>query len=259
MLYRKYLKMHLKSSFQYRKNMAFVALNQILILVGEVLAVYLLFTQFETVAGWTFYESLLMMGVVYVTYNFTECFARGYDEFPKLIQSGELDRLLIRPVGIHYQIFGSRVEFVKLTRVFIGLIISVIALVNMQIDWDVWKVLVLIATYLCGTVVVYGLFVLSAGISIYTVENLEFLNIFTNGSKELAFYPINIYAKWLTKFFTFVIPVACFNYLPLSFIMETGSVPMWLCGIAPLLGMLFVIPCVLFFNFSLRKYKSTGT
>ena len=67
MLYRKYLKMHLKSSFQYRKNMAFVALNQILILVGEVLAVYLLFTQFETVAGWTFYESLLMMGVVYVT------------------------------------------------------------------------------------------------------------------------------------------------------------------------------------------------
>lgn len=83
-------------------------------------------------------------------------------------------------------------EFVKLTRVFIGLIISVIALVNMQIDWNVWKVLVLIATYLCGTVVVYGLFVLSAGISIYTVENLEFLNIFTNGSKELAFYPINI-------------------------------------------------------------------
>ena len=140
-----------------------------------------------------------------------------------------------------------------------GIVISVIALVNMNIDWNVWKVLVLIATYICGCSVIFGLFVLSAGISIYTVENLEFLNIFTNGSKEVAYYPINIYAKWLARFFTFVIPVACFNYLPLSFLTGTGSVPMWLCGVAPLFGMLFMIPCIIFFNLSLKRYKSTGT
>ncbi len=259
MLYKNYIKMHMKSSFQYRFNMMFVAFNQLLIMVGEILSVYLLFLQFESVAGWTFYESLLMLGVIYTVYSFVEAFARGYDEFPKLVQSGELDRFMIRPVNIHYQIFGSRFEFTKFPRIILGIVVSVIALVNMSVDWNVWKVLVLIATYICGTFVIFGLFLLSAGISIYTVENLEFLNIVTNGSKELAFYPINIYAKWFTRIFTFVIPIACFNYLPLSFIMETGSVPMWLCGVSPLLGMLFVLPCLLFFNLSLRHYKSTGT
>lgn len=259
MLYTKYLKMHMRSSFQYRANMAFIAITQVLVNIGEVLGVWMLFLQFDSVGGWTFYQSLLMMGVIYTVFSFTECFARGYDEFPKLIKSGEFDRILIRPVSIHYQIFGSKIEFTKLARMLLGIVLSVIALVNMNIDWNVWKVLVLIATYICGCFVIFGLFVLSAGISIYTVENLEFLNIFTNGSKEVAYYPINIYAKWLARFFTFVIPVACFNYLPLSFLTGTGSVPMWLCGVAPLFGMLFILPCIIFFNLSLKRYKSTGT
>ncbi len=259
MLYNNYLKMHAKSFMQYRANMVFISVNQILVNLGEILAVYLLFKQFDSLMGWTFYQSLLMMGIIYTVYPLTECFARGYDEFPKIIKSGEFDRMLIRPVNIHYQIFGSKIEFSKITRIILGIIISVIALVNMQIDWNVWKVLVLILTYICGTFVIFGLFVISAGISIYTIENLEFVNIITNGSKELAYYPINIYAKWLTNIFTFVIPVACFNYLPLSFILGTGSLPMWLCGIAPLFGMLFVVPCLIFFNLSIKNYKSTGT
>ena len=259
MLYSKYLKMHFKSTFQYRLNMFITSFAQIIINIGEVIAVWMLFDRFDSVGQWTFYQSLLMMGIIFTTFSFAECFARGYDEFPKLIKSGQLDRMLIRPVNLHYQIFGSKIEFTKLGRTFLGIVISIIALINMNIDWNIWKVLVLIATFLCGIVVIFGLFVFSAGVSIYTIENLEFLNILTNGSKEIAYYPINIYNKWLARFFTFVIPIACFNYLPLSFITGIGILPSWLCGTAPLLGMFFVVPCILFFNFSLRKYQSSGT
>lgn len=166
--------------------MIFIAFNQVLINIGEVLAIYLLFQQFTLVAGWTFYQSLLMMGIVFTVFPFDECFARGCDEFPQLIQSGDLDRFLIRPVNIHYQIFGSKIEFTKIPRFLLGITISIIALVNINIDWNILKVLVLIATYICGISVIFGLFVFSAGISIYTVENLEFINILTNASKELA-------------------------------------------------------------------------
>jgi len=94
---------------------------------------------------------------------------------------------------------------------------------------------------------------------VFTVENLEFLNILTHGSKEICFYPINIYTKWLARFFTFIVPVACFNYLPLNYIMGYGDLPQILCAFAPLIGMLFVIPCFLFFRWCLKKYQGTGT
>lgn len=259
MLYSKYLKMHIQSSMQYRLNTIFIGLSQALVNVGEVLGVYILFQQFSSVAGYGFYECLLMMGIIFTTFSFAECFGRGYDEFSQLVQTGEFDRILIRPVNIHYQILGSKIELSKLPRIFVGIIISIIALINLNIDWSALKVFVFISALICGVVVIIGLFMLGAAISIFTIEKMEFVNVITDGSKELAYYPINIYAKWLTKIFTFVIPVACFNYLPLSYLLGIGTVPMWLCAIAPLLGSLFIIPCIIIFNLTLKRYKSTGT
>ncbi len=258
-MYRKYVSMHLKSSFEYRLNMLMISFSQVFISIGELLSVYFLFKQFNSVGSWGFYETALMFGVITTVFSLVECFGRGYDSFAMLIKKGDLDRMLVRPVNIHKQIFGSKIEFVKLSRTVLGIIVSVIALINLNISWDFWKVLVLILTFACGCFVVLGVFMIGAGISIFTVENLEFINILTDGSKELAFYPIDIYKKWLTRIFTFIIPVACFNYLPLCFLTGKGSLSPIIYGLSPLFGMLFFIPCLLIFNACLKKYQSTGT
>lgn len=258
-MYKKFVAMHLKSSFEYRLNAFLLVISTLAISLGELLSIYILFQQFESVGNWGFYDATFVFGVITATFAFSECFARGYDEFPTLIKHGDLDRMLVRPVSIHKQIFGSKIEFLKISRVILGIVICIIALVNMNISWNIWKVLVLISTFVCGFFVIWGVFLIGAGISVFTVENLEFVNVITDGSKELAFYPIDIYKKWLTRIFTFIIPIACFNYLPLCYLTGKGTVPMVLCGIAPLLGSLFVIPCILFFNFCLKKYQSTGT
>ncbi len=259
MLYNKFLKMHIKTSMQYRFNTLFIGITQVLVNIGEVLGVWILFSQFTSVKGYGFYECLLMMGIVFTVFSFAECFARGYDEFHMLIKSGEFDRMLIRPVNIHYQILGSKIELTKLARMALGIALVIIALVNLNIDWSFLKILVLISSFICGITTITGLFIISATISIFTIEQFEFVNIFTNGAKETAYYPINIYAKWMTKIFTYVIPVACFNYLPLSYLLEIGNVPMWLCAISPLIGIVFIVPCIIIFNLCLKKYKSTGT
>lgn len=259
MLYKKYLKMHVKTSMEYKFNIFLLTASSTLISLSEIISVWLLFRNFQSVGYWGFYETALMFGIVTTVFALTEMFARGYDEFPNLIKSGTLDRLLVRPVNIHKQIFGSKIEFSKLGRVLLGLVVSVIAILNLNIEWTLFKALVLIATFVCGCLIIWGLMLISAGVSVFTVENLEFLNILTNGSKELCFYPINIYNKWLARFFTFVIPVACFNYLPISYIMGYGNLPQIVYALAPLIGMLFVLPCFIFFNWSLKKYQGTGT
>ena len=259
MLYNKYIKMHSKSAFQYKGNMAMISFSSVLISLSEILAIFLLFKRFESVGYWGFYEAALMFGIITTVFSFTECFARGFDEFANLIKHGDLDRLMVRPVNIVYQIFGSKIEFSKLARVILGIIVSIIAIINLGISWTLSKIIVLILTYICGCFVILGVMMIGAGISVFSVENLEFLNIITNGAKETAYYPINIYNKWLSRFFTFIIPIACFNYLPLSYIMGYGSLPQIIYALSPLIGMLFVIPCVIFFTWSLKKYQSTGT
>ncbi len=258
-MYFKYLSMHFKSSLEYRHNTFMVTLSSVIVSVGELLAIYVMFKQFETVGNWGFYESALMFGIITAVFAFAECFARGYDEFATLIKNGDLDRMLVRPVNIHKQIFSSKIEFTKLARFILGIAVCVYSLIKINITWTFFKVIVLIATFICGVTVIWGLFMIGAGVSIYTVENLEFINIITNGSKEISFYPLNIYNKWLTRIFTFVIPMACFNYLPVTYLLSDGSVSQIWYALSPFIGILFCIPCLLFLNFSLKKYQSTGT
>ena len=259
MLYRKYISMHLKSTMQYKANVIMLSISSCLISVGELMAIFLMFQNFESVGYWGFYETSLMFGLITAIYPFTECFARGFDEFSTIIKNGELDRILIRPVGIIYQIFGSKIEFSKLLKSTFGVAIIIISIVNLNIYWTVAKVLVLISSFVCGCLIIWGVMLRGAGISIFSVENLEFINVFTNGAKEISYYPINIYNKWLSRVFTFIIPVACYNYLPISYIMGYGDLPQVLYALSPILGMLFVIPCILFFKWSLNRYQSTGS
>ena len=259
MLYNKYVKMHSKSAFQFKANMAMVSFSSISISLAEIFSIFLLFKRFESVGYWGFYETALMFGIITTVFSFTECFARGFDEFSNLIKHGDLDRLMVRPVSIVYQVFGSKIEFSKLARVILGIIVSIVAIINLNIAWTMSKIIVLILTYICGCFVILGVMMVGAGISVFSVENLEFINIITNGAKETSYYPINIYNKWLSRFFTFIVPVACFNYLPLSYIMGYGSLPQIVYALSPLIGALFLIPCLLFFLWSLKKYQSSGT
>ena len=53
---------------------------------------------------------------------------------------------------------------------------------------------------------------LPAGISFFTIEGLEFMNIFTDGSREFGKYPLSVYGKGVLKFMTYVIPFALVQY-----------------------------------------------
>ena len=135
MLYGKYFKMQFKSALQYKWNTILLGVSQAVITVGEILGIWLLFKTFKKVGDWGFYESMLMVGVVVTVFAFNECFARGYDECPKLIKTGQFDRLLVRPVNIYFQIFCSKIEFSKFARILLGVIVSIIALIKIQISW----------------------------------------------------------------------------------------------------------------------------
>src|SRR5690606_3917469 len=92
----------------------------------------------------------------------------------------------------------------------------------------------------------------------WTIQGLEVVNIFTDGGSEMAQYPLNIYHKWVSKFFTFVIPFGTVNYLPLMYLLdkhEGNALPYML---APIAGFMFIIPCIFVEQIVVGHYCSTG-
>ena len=256
-LYFKYMAMLLKSQMQYKASFLMTALGQFLVSFTAFFGVYFMFDRFHSVDGFTFSQILICFSITLMAYSITECFARGFDLFPRLIQSGNLDRILVRPRGEIFQVLTANMEFSRVGRLIQAIWMLVIAVSASEIQWTVDKIRTVVMMLIGGVAVFAALFVLYAGISFFTIEGLEFMNIFTNGSLEFGKYPVSIYGEGILKFYTYVIPIALFQYYPFLYLIGRSEDVRLI--FLPLLGFLFLILCYLFFRFGLRRYKSTGS
>ena len=256
-LYCKYLSMLLKSQLQYKASFLMTAIGQFLVSFTTFLGVYFMFSRFHAVEGFTLAETMICFSVMLTAFSLAECFVRGFDVFPRLIKSGDLDRILVRPRSVVFQVLTSNVEFTRVGRLAQALLMLAYAIPNCGVHWTVGKGFTVLSMVAGGFAVFTGLFMLYAGISFFTIEGLEFMNIFTDGSREFGKYPIAIYGESVLRLLTYVVPIALFQYYPFLYLIGRSNT--WQLGLLPLLGFLFILPCYLFFRYGLHKYKSTGS
>lgn len=259
MLYFKFLKMHLKKLMQYRLSFLLSLIAQTLTSSMMLVGMYFLFDRFNAVKGWTFSQVAISYAIVFVCFSFTECFFRGVDQFSKCVKSGSLDTFFTKPRGILHQVICSEVEFSKIGRLIVALVVLIYACCIQPFSWTWLKILDIFLMIICGIVIFLSLFLLGASWSIVTIEGTEVVNIFTDGGRELCQYPLDIYGDAIKKIFTYIIPFACFNYLPMKYIFDMPNSTIWGNALAPLYGILFIIPAYLIFRLALKKYNSTGT
>ncbi len=258
MLYLQYIRLVIKSFLQYRASMWLTTIGQFFVSFFAFFGIYLLFERFDNIAGWTFAEVALCFAVVQTSFAITECYARGFDLFQGMIRTGSFDRIMLRPRSTILQVLGSNFEITRLGRLVQSFIVLGLAVSWLETDWQVLKVLTLLSMVLSGVCIFTGIFILGATVCFWTVEGLEVINIFTDGGREIAAYPLTIYPKWLMRFFTFIIPFGCFNYLPLLHLTGKASGNAAFYMLTPLLGSLFLVPCIFVWHRGVRHYMSTG-
>ena len=221
------------------------------------LGIYFMFSRFSTVEGFTYQQVLLCFAAVLMAFSIAECFGRGFDLFPRMISNGEFDRVLVRPKSEVFLVLASQIELTRIGRLLQAVIIFCYALPASGIIWTWNKILVLFLMVSCGSIIFFGLFLVYAAFSFFTIEGLEFMNILTDGGREFGRYPFSVYGQGVLKFLTYVIPLALFQYYPLLYLIGRNEDVFHM--IIPLFGLVFLIPCYMFWRYGLRKYKSTGS
>ena len=256
-LYIKYMAMHMKAQMQYKLSFALTVLGQILVSFTTLLGMWFMLDRFHGVEGFTPAQVLLCFSVILMAYSLAEIFGRGFDLFPRMISNGEFDRALVRPRGLLFQVMSSQMELTRVGRVIQALAVLIYALPRAGVIWSPDKVLTLLLMITCGAVLFFCLFVIYAAFSFFTLEGLEFMNIFTDGGREFGRYPFSVYGRDALRVLTYAVPLALVQYYPLLYLLgrETGMLYM----LSPLLALLFAVPAYLLWRFGLRRYKSTGS
>ncbi|WP_445491442.1 ABC transporter permease [Niallia sp. 03133] len=259
MLYFRYLVILFKSQMQYRTSFWLLTIGQFFVPFSVFAGLYFLFERFGQIKGWNFFEVSLCFAVIHMSFAISECFARGFDSFSNLVRGGDFDRLLVRPRSTFIQVIGSKFEFTRFGRLLQSVVVLIWALTNLSVEWNAMKIMTLCLMIVSGVFIFTGIFILAATLSFWTIQGLEVANIFTDGGREMAQYPLSIYQKWVSRFFTFVIPFGTVNYLPLMYILNKSTGNDLLHTLIPLGGIVFLLPCLLIWNIGVRHYRSTGS
>lgn len=256
-LYFKNFQMHLKSELEYRKSFMMSFISQFGIFFTYYFLIIALFQKFSNINGFNVYEVLLCFSIIQFGFAFNEVFFRGLDKFDRFIINGTLDRILLRPQNILFSVLCDDMDISKISRILQSLIILLIALSHLSIKWNIIKLIILLLMLINAILIFFGLFVLMASYCFITVEALEVKNLFTDGGKHIAQYPIGIFKKGVMFIFTFIIPYASVNYYPLLYLLGKSTNIFYLFSL--LLVPVFLIPCLYSFKIGLKHYSSTGS
>ena len=256
-LYFHYLSLALRSSMQYKMSFFLVVAGRFLASFNAILGVYFIFMRFHKVKGYGFGEVLLCFAIIQMSFALCESVSHGFAVFSGIVRSGQFDRILLRPRGAILQLLGAEFDVSRFGMLLQGIIMFIYGIVVSPVEWTALRILTVISMVCGGTVLFVSIFLLEAAISFFTLEGLEFMNIFTNGLKEYGKYPMGIYGKGLLWIMTFLIPFALVQYYPLLYLLERRS------GIGhiflPLAAGLFLIPCYLLWRYGVRHYQSSGS
>lgn len=261
-LYFKYIKLSMESQLQYKASFIMMAIGHFLITFIDFLGIWVLFQKFGNIKGFTFEEAALFYGIVHIAFAITEGWTRGFDIFPRLVKSGDFDRILLRPRTTVLQILGHDFQIMRIGRLLQGLVVLIWAVLKLNMKWTLGKSLLLVGSIIGGNFLFSGLIVLQATLSFWSVESLEIVNSFTYGGVQAAQYPISIYKPWFRKILIYVIPLATVNYFPAINILGKSQLfnyPIWLGWISPLIGLIFFIFSLFVWQIGVKYYTSTGS
>jgi ABC-2 type transport system permease protein len=137
-----------------------------------------------------------------------------------------------------------------------------LAMALLNIHWTADKLIYLPVVIVSLIAFFGGLFIIGSTITFWTVESIEVVNIFTYGGSEMMSYPMHIYPAWLRQFFTFILPAIFLNYYPALYFLNKPDplgLPAFAPFVAPLAVAAVLAAALLFWNYGLRHYQSTGT
>ncbi len=258
-LYWKLVGVCIRSQMQYRASFLMLASAHFVATFVDIFGIWVLFDRFKMVKGWTLPEVAIIYGIMHMGFAAAEAFARGFDTFSQIIRTGEFDRYLLRPMGTLLQVAVRDVQILRVGRFLQGFIVLAWGITTLELSLLSLHIPIIVLSIIGAACIFYGLFVIQATISFWTIESLEIMNITTYGGLAVGQYPISIFKKYFRLAFTFIIPLACVGYYPVASMLHHEAYPLWMGLVFPLAGVLFLVVSCRLWDFGVRHYHSAGS
>lgn len=252
------LKITMRGILQYRADF-WMSLVSVLLLNGaNIVQLSVISWRFHTLGNWSAGELLVLYGLFMISWSVFSVFFRKLSQIGAEIVSGGFDVYLLRPVSPFLQLVGGDINYTGLCDTAMGIALVITGLAMAGRHWNWWHIGWFIIFVLSGGTIVVCLRFLISCVTFWTTKADALSSVFTQIYLLTQKYPITIFGRGFRLLVTGLVPLAYLNYYPAAFLLEKPDVPPWLCMMAPVVALGWVVIAAVIWHFALRKYSSSG-
>jgi ABC-2 type transport system permease protein len=243
-------------AMQYRADFLLDGALELFWAATAVIPLVVVFRARSSVAGWTFGESLLVIGWFHILQGAIEgAINPSLNSVVEHVRKGTLDFVLIKPADAQFLVSTARFEVWRATHVVTATAIFAWGFHLIGRPPSPLGVIAALALLACAVVLLYSLWILTVSAAFYVVriDNLTYLfsSVF-----DAARWPSTVFRGVVRFLFTFVIPIAVMTTFPAQALLGTVSTRATAGAFVAAIG--FAILARLVWLRSIGRYTSAG-
>jgi ABC-2 type transport system permease protein len=256
-IYFRCLGQQMKAILAYEADFVILMISAGLVQITGFLFIWTIFQRIPDINGWTFWQVVMMMSLIFITEGVGSLFFEGTWRVSRLVYNGNFDMYLVRPVSPIVQVLAGAVGFNGLGNIVTGGALLAISLSNAQVQWTPGRALMLVILVVSAATIRVAINLGTAASVFWIRTPWSLVPFFVHQLGEFGKYPITIYSLAVQAMVVVVIPFAFVSFFPVAYLfnMEAWST---IGLLTPLVAVYCLFMAVWIFRFGLRRYESTG-
>jgi viologen exporter family transport system permease protein len=256
-LYAALLGAGLRAKLNQRADFLIMAGAAVLMQAMGYLFLWIVLRQIPSVAGWTFWQLVVVYAMVFITEGCVSLFFEGLWRFSGLLNRGELDLFLVRPVPVLLQVLVHDVGMNGIGNIVLGAVMVAQALTHVNVAWTPLTVLIALVLFVSAVLVRGATVLAAASLGFWTGAPQNSAMLVVHNLASFAQFPLSIYGRGLQAFLTFGVPFAFVSYYPAAWLFGKEHLG-WVGLCTPLVAAYAVCAARALFRRGLTRYESAG-
>jgi ABC-2 type transport system permease protein len=261
-IYARLVRAQVRAQTRYRISFTVDLVATTLAVALDLVTVLVLFRATRTLAGFGLAQAFLMASLASCGFATADLVVGNIDRMRDTIRLGQLDTVLVRPLGVLTQLLATDFAPRRIGRVVQGVVVLAVATAAAHVHATPAHAVLLVLAPLSGAVFFSAWLVAGATISFWWIDSGEFANGFTYGGRDFVAYPMTVYSGLFRRLFGYGLGFAFIAYYPALVLLDRRDplgLPAWVGWCAPLVATLAATVAAVAWHIGVRQYRSTGS
>ncbi len=256
-IYARILVQDIKSKMSYRADFIISTLGMICTNIAGFVSFWIVFQNFPSVDGWSYYEMLFLYGFSLVSLTPVQCLFDNNWSLRMYVYSGDFIKYCFRPINLFFYYQSEVFDIKGLGQLAFGIGTLVYAWAKLGLPVTALMIVKMIVFLITASLIMIAL-QNAAAATCFWIQNSFYVLDFVFRFKDYAKYPITIFSPVFRFIFTFLMPIAFIAYYPSLVILHPDEVPL-LSWLSPVVGLVFFFLSYKIWMYGAMKYSGTGS